>query len=179
MHPLGGVVGRPLDAQPLGIAGWGSYKPADNPAPPFRMRIACAGRLEIPGCNDLAGGIFVVLRGTIFVGLGAKMVSVCQATERSKPMPSELFQEGFQNLISDNRLSIAMVFGILDTCMVFVPSGAAEEARVILIHPPENGFFSKRTSCEGIPIKAHRDVSDAALAATAGPAASKTAVSRD
>lgn len=35
--------------------------------------------------------------------------------------------------------------------------------RIEKIDPPEKGFFSKRLDYEGIPIKAHADVSDAAL----------------
>ncbi len=35
--------------------------------------------------------------------------------------------------------------------------------QIVLIDPPEQGFFSKRLDYEGIPIKAHRDVADEAL----------------
>jgi hypothetical protein len=39
----------------------------------------------------------------------------------------------------------------------------ADDPKVISIQPPEQGFFSKQVFCGGIPIKAHRDVEDAAL----------------
>ena len=37
------------------------------------------------------------------------------------------------------------------------------EPAITILDPPESGFFSKQIICKGIPIKAHRDVSDAAL----------------
>lgn len=40
---------------------------------------------------------------------------------------------------------------------------AADDPKVISIEPPEQGFFSKQVLCDGIPIKAHRDVEDRAL----------------
>ena len=42
-------------------------------------------------------------------------------------------------------------------------TAAADDPRVITIRPPEQGFFSKQVLCDGIPIKAHADVEDAAL----------------
>ncbi len=35
--------------------------------------------------------------------------------------------------------------------------------KIVLLDPPEDGFFSKRLDYEGIPIKAHKDVADEAL----------------
>jgi hypothetical protein len=61
------------------------------------------------------------------------------------------------------RLSMAVVFGVLCGVVGLVPCVAADDARVTMIHPPEYGFFSKQVAYEGIPIKAHADVSDAAL----------------
>jgi hypothetical protein len=40
---------------------------------------------------------------------------------------------------------------------------AADEPRITAIEPPELDFFSKQLICEGIPIKAHKDVDDKAL----------------
>jgi hypothetical protein len=37
------------------------------------------------------------------------------------------------------------------------------EPTIRILDPPESGFFSKEIICKGIPIKAHRDVSDAAM----------------
>jgi hypothetical protein len=39
----------------------------------------------------------------------------------------------------------------------------AAEPKVILIDPPQSGFFAKQVVCKEIPIKAHADVDDAAL----------------
>jgi len=47
-----------------------------------------------------------------------------------------------------------------------IPAVLAEsppEPRVTRIDPPESGFFSKQVVYKGIPIKAHKDVADAAL----------------
>jgi len=41
------------------------------------------------------------------------------------------------------------------------PTRAGED--IVAIEPPEHGFYSKRLDYEGIPIKAHKDVSDEAL----------------
>jgi len=43
------------------------------------------------------------------------------------------------------------------------PAVFAAEAGVRPIDPPEDGFFAKQLDYEGIPIKAHKDVSDEAL----------------
>jgi alpha-glucosidase len=40
---------------------------------------------------------------------------------------------------------------------------AADEPKITAINPPELDFFSKQVVCEGIPIKAHKDVADKAL----------------
>ena len=40
---------------------------------------------------------------------------------------------------------------------------ARKAGKIVLIVPPEQGFFSKRLDYEGIPIKAHADVADEAL----------------
>jgi hypothetical protein len=37
------------------------------------------------------------------------------------------------------------------------------EPAITILDPPESDFFSKEIICKGIPIKAHRDVSDAAM----------------
>jgi hypothetical protein len=42
-------------------------------------------------------------------------------------------------------------------------SAPADQPKVTLIQPPDQGFFSKQAFYEGIPIKAHKDVSDKAL----------------
>ena len=46
---------------------------------------------------------------------------------------------------------------------IFLAVAAAEDAKVAAIRPPELGFFSKQIVCQGIPIKAHKDVADVAL----------------
>jgi VHL beta domain len=44
------------------------------------------------------------------------------------------------------------------------PSAAlAREPAITILNPPERGFFSKQIVVKGIPIKAHEEVSDAAL----------------
>jgi hypothetical protein len=58
---------------------------------------------------------------------------------------------------------LAVVFSILCSFTILVRPVAAEEPGVTPIRPPENGFFSKQVVYKGIPIKAHQDVSDAAL----------------
>jgi hypothetical protein len=42
-------------------------------------------------------------------------------------------------------------------------STAKYDEKIVLIDPPEKDFFSKKLDYEGIPIKAHKDVSDEAL----------------
>jgi von Hippel-Lindau disease tumor suppressor protein len=64
---------------------------------------------------------------------------------------------------NDKRLWFATVLGLLFGFMALAPCAAGENAKVVPIHPPELGFFSKQVVYEGIPIKAHQDVSDAAL----------------
>ena len=50
------------------------------------------------------------------------------------------------------------------------PAAARPEEKIAAIDPPEKGFFSKLLDYDGIPIKAHKDVSDEALfAAKAAP----------
>jgi alpha-glucosidase len=45
-----------------------------------------------------------------------------------------------------------------------IAAWAAEAVEAIqTISPPEHGFYAKRLDYEGIPVKAHRDVADAAL----------------
>lgn len=41
--------------------------------------------------------------------------------------------------------------------------GQSPDAQIVTVEPPEKGFFSKRLGYAGIPIKAHKDVSDEAL----------------
>ena len=42
-------------------------------------------------------------------------------------------------------------------------ASVAGEPAITLLDPTDRGFFSKQIICRGIPIKAHRDVADAAL----------------
>jgi alpha-glucosidase len=44
-------------------------------------------------------------------------------------------------------------------------TGKALPPAIIVIDPPEHGFFSKRLDYKGVPIKAHKDVVDQALVA--------------
>ncbi len=43
------------------------------------------------------------------------------------------------------------------------PSPGTKTTEIVLLNPPDRDFYSKQLTCEGIPIKAHQDVSDAAL----------------
>jgi alpha-glucosidase len=81
------------------------------------------------------------------------------------------------------RLGIAILrAGLSVAAVALLPGGAGlcEEAekgtfyfsagkvecplfRPVAIEPPEHGFYSKRLDYEGIPIKAHKDVSDEAI----------------
>jgi hypothetical protein len=65
--------------------------------------------------------------------------------------------------MSHKRFPILLAIGILCGGVFCRAGDAADQGRVVAIRPPEYGFFSKQVSCQGIPIKAHRDVSDAAL----------------
>ena len=63
-----------------------------------------------------------------------------------------------------------MLLAVFGVAMVFTGvTGllAAEETNapppIILLDPPDQGFFSKRLDYHGIPIKAHKDVADEAL----------------
>jgi hypothetical protein len=48
--------------------------------------------------------------------------------------------------------------------LLFLSSTAtADKPNILPIQPPEFDFFSKQVVCKGIPIKAHKDVDDAAL----------------
>jgi hypothetical protein len=42
-------------------------------------------------------------------------------------------------------------------------ASVAGEPAITLLDPPNRGFFSKQIVCQGIPLKAHRDVQNAAL----------------
>lgn len=53
--------------------------------------------------------------------------------------------------------------GLVYSFTVVLAFAAAEEAKVTPISPPELGFFSKQVIFDGIPIKAHQLVADAAL----------------
>lgn len=43
------------------------------------------------------------------------------------------------------------------------PSPGRAGPKIVVLDPPDQGFFSKRLDYEGIPIEAHRDVADEAL----------------
>ena len=55
------------------------------------------------------------------------------------------------------------LFRLTPFVLLLGSTAAADEPKVISIQPPEQGLFSKQVLCDGIPIKAHRDVEDAAL----------------
>ncbi len=57
----------------------------------------------------------------------------------------------------------ATMLGLLFNLLLVVACGAAEDAKITAIEPPELGFFSKQTICHGIPIKASKEVDDAAI----------------
>jgi hypothetical protein len=60
--------------------------------------------------------------------------------------------------------AILIAFGLAGSALCTRVGLAAQEgSRVRTIDPPERGFFSKVLDYRGIPIKAHRDVSDEAL----------------
>lgn len=48
-------------------------------------------------------------------------------------------------------------------CAILWLATAASAQTIVTIEPPEADFFSKKLLCHGVPIKAHKDVSDAAL----------------
>src|SRR5438067_13538541 len=45
---------------------------------------------------------------------------------------------------------------------------AQDPVRILEIDPPESGFYAKTLDYDGIPIKAHAEVADAALGAARG-----------
>jgi hypothetical protein len=49
--------------------------------------------------------------------------------------------------------------------MLVAADAAADPVKIVRLDPPEQGFFSKQTDFQGIPIKAHAVVSDEALRA--------------
>ena len=63
-------------------------------------------------------------------------------------------------LVGARFLVCGFVVSALCSC---VAVAAQDGSRVRVINPPERGFFSKVLDYQGIPIKAHRDVSDDAL----------------
>jgi hypothetical protein len=60
------------------------------------------------------------------------------------------------------RFSLAVLIG-LGSVFAIKAAGVAGEPAITRLDPPDRGFFSKQIVCKGIPIKAHRDVADAAL----------------
>ncbi len=62
-----------------------------------------------------------------------------------------------------HRLRFTAAFGLWSALAVMVSSAVGEEAKIVTLRPPELGFFSKQIVYEGIAIKAHKAVSDAAL----------------
>ncbi len=64
--------------------------------------------------------------------------------------------------VRDCRLARAVLIG-LGSAFAITSAGVADESRITILDPPDRGFFSKQLVCHGIPIKSHRDVSDAAL----------------
>jgi alpha-glucosidase len=69
------------------------------------------------------------------------------------------------------RFVSSAIVALAACCGLPLPANAiAADARpdpvlpkILSLNPPEQGFFSKRLDYEGIPIKAHQDVSDEAL----------------
>jgi hypothetical protein len=60
------------------------------------------------------------------------------------------------------RLALTVLIA-LGSALVLQAATLGAEPAITILDPPESDFFSKEIICKGIPIKAHRDVSDAAL----------------
>jgi hypothetical protein len=60
-------------------------------------------------------------------------------------------------------LAGAAVVPVLMAAAAYGQTAGASRPAIMKLDPPEQGFFSKELSFEGIPIKAHEVVSDAAL----------------
>jgi VHL beta domain len=64
--------------------------------------------------------------------------------------------------LTRKRPFVVIVSSGFASALMILSSLAAEPA-ITILNPPDRGFFSKQTVVEGIPIKAHADVDDAAL----------------
>jgi hypothetical protein len=62
----------------------------------------------------------------------------------------------------DWQLLVTVIIG-LGSAFVSNAASVAGEPAIMILDPPERGFFSKQIVVKGIPIKAHADVEDAAL----------------
>ncbi len=60
------------------------------------------------------------------------------------------------------RSLLAVLIG-LGAVLALHATAVAGEPSITILDPPDRDFFSKQIVCKGIPIKAHRDVTDAAL----------------
>ena len=72
-------------------------------------------------------------------------------------------------------LAVCLVLAGLSPCLLAatgVPATAGTESAarpaIVIIEPPEKGFFSKQLDFHGIPIKAHRVVADETMEAAYG-----------
>jgi hypothetical protein len=72
-------------------------------------------------------------------------------------------------------LAVCLVLAGLSPCLLAatcVPANAGTESAarpaIVIIEPPEKGFFSKQLNFHGIPIKAHRVVADETMEAAYG-----------
>jgi len=66
------------------------------------------------------------------------------------------------------RIASAFLWTILLGLVPGWPASGADRPGIVILDPPEKGFFSKATSFHGIPIKAHQVVADEALVAAYG-----------
>jgi alpha-glucosidase len=53
--------------------------------------------------------------------------------------------------------------GVVRDCLATTNEPASSHPKILIVDPPEKGFFSKRLEFQGVPIKAHSVVSNEAL----------------
>jgi hypothetical protein len=70
---------------------------------------------------------------------------------------------GRARYVQGHTVLVLESFGLALVMAILAPLSAPGQDGIVPISPPEQGFFSKKIVCQGIPIKAHREVDDRAL----------------
>lgn len=111
------------------------------------------------GVLDLVGSANVLTPDRLSTGFSTPSAGVRDTGRRS---PSQAHANGRLMLLG---VWILVASGVGGRSCAEDPADGAAAGQVVTLDPPEHGFFSKRLDYEGIPIKAHAEVSDEALQA--------------